>query len=133
MSGPAAVASVTACHVLSRIVIYCHKIITAHQHSHLSLSLPRRIFEAPGILLSLSSPSRIHLSRLRAARHEPLRPQQLISHPDSPRVIRVSPGRKHDQTSPGSSEYNASPLIKTILIQKARVSELRSKICLNIQ
>ena len=80
MSGPAAVASLTAWHVLSRIVIYCHKIIT-HQHSHF---VPlHRIFRARGFILS----------RLRATatRHQPSRPQRLISHRDGPHVIPVSP------------------------------------------
>ena len=80
MSGPAAVASLTAWHVLSRIVIYCHKIIT-HQHSHF---VPlHRIFRARGFILS----------RLRATatRHQPSKPQRLISHRDGPHVIPVSP------------------------------------------
>ena len=99
MSGPAAVARVTGCHGLSRIVIYCHKIITAPTFA--LVFVPRRIFGARAS----------HLSRLRAPGIES---RQLISHP-GPRVTWVSPGHKHDQASPGSSEYNASPLIKTPL------------------
>ena len=95
MSGPAAVASLTAWHVLSRIVIYCHKIIT-HQHSHF---VPlHRIFRARGFILS----------RLRATatRHQPSRPQRLISHRDGPHVIPVSPWH-HLLTL--TTEYEASP------------------------
>ena len=103
-----------------RRVTYCHvlwSIVTkSSQHTNIRTCLCPSLTASsrPRASFSLSSPSRIHLSRLRAARHEPLRPQQVISHPDGPRVIRVSPGRKHDQTSSGSSEYNASPLIKPI-------------------
>ena len=77
MSGPAAVARLTACPVLSRIVIYCHKIITL---TFALVFVPRL---ASPRHLSISAPSRIHLSRLRDAVNHTGR--------SSSSVIRIAP------------------------------------------
>ena len=84
-----------------RRVTHCHVLWSIVTKSSQQSNIRTLVF----VLLAASSepraPSCIHLSRLRAGRHEPLRPQQLISHPDGPRVIRVSFGRKHDKHHPG--------------------------------